>query len=222
MPFDYQDVEQHKKYLAAVPRDVVQRRLEFFRLKEDVMNDLPLNCIDDTISDKYAIWNKWVHPLDPISLDDLKNWFGTPNEVARKQLNATSMLLEGGRLWGRLDRVSVRDLPMRRNYDFRELDPEQRIAVKQMANNLFYGYVDPEEAAKPPISGVIDYMIERTKAVNPKIFVAPDLIVCPDKSVTFQNFPALLFNNVLVYGNGQIITKSHTKIDAFQIQHIDV
>jgi hypothetical protein len=64
-------------------------------------------------------------------------------------------------------------------------------------------------------------MLWRTRATDPKIFVAPDLIVCPDDEIIFKNIPAMLFNNILVYGNGQITTGSHTKIHAHQIQHVD-
>lgn len=221
MSFTYGYIERHKKYLAEVPCDVIRRRLEFFRLKEEVMDVFPFICISDIISSKYARWRPWLHPLDPISLDDLKNWFGTPNEVALQQLNATRMLSEGGKLWCHLNRVNVRNLPKRRDFEFEVLDPEQKVAVKQMANNLLYGYVDPDESAKLPIAGVVDYMIEKARRANPQIFVIPDLIVCPDHKIEFQNIPAMLFNNILIYGNGEIITKSHTKIHAFQIRHVD-
>jgi hypothetical protein len=221
MSFPFRDIELHRKYLAEVPRDVVRRRLEFFRLSEDVMDVLPWICIADKISDKYAESQPWLHPLDPISLFDLKNWFGVPNEVARQQLNATRTLSAGGQMWGRLSRVSVRNLPKVRSFKFESLDPEQMDSVKQMASNLLHGYVDPEEMNLPPISGVVDYMLEQTRARNPKIFVAPDLIVCPDDKIEIQNIPAMLFNNILIYGDGEIISKSYIKIHAYQIRHVN-
>lgn len=219
--FTQGDIEPHMRYLATVPREVVRRRLEYFRLREEVMDVPPIICLLGEISDKYAEWRPWLHPLDPVSLDDLKNWFGVPNEVARLQMSATRTLTDGGNVGGRLTRVRIRHLPMRREYEFHALDAEQRVAVKDMATQLLYGYVDPDEVARPPIAGVVEYMLRRTKATNPRIFVAPDLIVCPDDEIVFKNIPALLFNNVLVYGNGQITTASHTKIHAHQIHHVD-
>jgi hypothetical protein len=160
-----------------------------------------------------------VHPLDPVSLDDLKNWFGVPNESAKRLLSETRAIAAGGSLWAGATQVTPRALPMKRHFEFESLDLEQQLAVRYTANNLLHGYVDPEGASVPPLSGVIEYMIAKSIGYGVKIFVAPDLIVCPDDVVEFENLPALFFKNILIYDTGQIVTKSKTKIHAFQIKH---
>jgi hypothetical protein len=215
------DIERHSKYLLKVRREEVRKRLAFFRLKEDVMEVLPIICISDRISDKYAKWRRYIHPLDPISLDDLKNWFGTPNEIARRQLIETRTIAAGGRLVGPVTRVTDPALPMKRGFDFRKLDQVEQVAVRKLAVNLLHGYVDPEAAKAPHVASVVDYMLNRAKTTKVGIFIAPDLIVCPDDEIVFEGLPALYFNNILVYGGGQITTRSDAKFHAQQIRHVD-
>jgi hypothetical protein len=212
-------LEPHLKYLAKVPREVTQRRLRGYRLHESTIDVVSIICIGDEISNKFARWRDFIHPLDPVSLDDLKNWFGVPNESARRLMNETRTLSDGGQVWGALTRVRIRNLP-ERSFDFKRLDPEQQISVRKMANNLLYGFVDPEEARKPQVSAVVNYMLEQSHALHPKIFVAPNLIVCPDDNIVFDNIPVLYFNNVLIYGDGEITTRGHTKINAVQMRHV--
>jgi hypothetical protein len=50
--------------------------------------------------------------------------------------------------------------------------------------------------------------------------LAQDLIVCPDQVVYLRSFAALYFNNVIVYGNGQIFFGPGTKLHAYQIKHV--
>ncbi len=110
---------------------------------------------------------------------------------------------------------------MKNHYEFHSLDQEQRLAVRQTATSLLYGYVDAESASQPPLSGVIRFMISAAHLAQVNLFYAPDLIVCPDTTVEFKNIPAFLFNNILIYSSGQIITRSKAKIRAVQIQHIN-
>jgi len=220
-PTSTHELASHEKYLAKVPREVTRRQLRAYRLSDSVMDVVSIVCIADEISNKFAKWRDFIHPLDPVSLDDLKNWFGVPNEAARRQLNETRTMSANGQMWGRLTRVRVKNLPTQRNFDFTRLDSEQRLAVRQMANNLLYGYVDAEEARRPQTAAVISYMLDQSRALHPKVFVAPNLIVCPDDHIVFDHIPVLYFNNILVYGEGQITTRGHTKIDAVQIRHVD-
>jgi hypothetical protein len=219
-PISAGKLEPHLKYLAKVPREVTQRALRAYRLKDSVIDVISIICIADEISNKYARWRDFIHPLDPVSLDDLKNWFGVPNESARRMLNETRTLADGAKLWGPLTRVRVGNLPSQRSFEFARLDPAQQVSVQQMATNLLYGFVDPEEARRPQVAGVINFMLEQCHALHPKIFVAPNLIVCPDDEVIFDNIPVLYFDNILVYGDGKITTRGHTKINAQQIRHV--
>ena len=220
MAEEHGDIERHRKHLAEVSEEFITRQSERFRIpREALAEGLPVVCISAEISDKYAKWRRWVHPLDVRSLEDLKDWFGVTNESALKAMSEKRSPEVPATL-RRLARVDVRHVP-EKSFEFGRLEPEQMSSVKQLATNLLYGFVDPEAASEPRTAAVIEYMIDRTRAADPKIFVCPDLIVCPDEVVEFQGLPSLLFNNVLIYGNGQIRTKSHTKLNANQIKHVD-
>lgn len=213
------DIEAHRKYLAQVPRDEVQRRLEVFHLKEEVMEQLPIVCQSFEVRPDDEVYQPWLHPLDPISLDDVKNWYGVPNETARFQANAVRERTGGDRHWGRMKPVDHVHLPATRRFDFGSLEPVQQAAVRQMATNLLYGYVDPDEARRLPYAAVIEYMIDRARGLT--AFVCPDLVVCPDDVVVLKSIPVAIFNNILIYDTGEIVTKHHTAIHAFQLQHVD-
>jgi hypothetical protein len=221
MAMEYDDIKPHEKYLAKVPREVLRKRLAVFRLKEEVMDVLPFICRKITVKAPFTEYRQWLHPLDPISLDDLKNWFGVPNETAGYLLSKTPTVSSKSRLSFNFSESLPRALPMMHHYEFESLDQEQRLAVQQTANSLLYGYVDPKQASQPAVSGVVNYMISAARKLKVAVFVTPDLIVCPDDVVEFENVPLLFFNNILVYGNGQIVTKSKTKIHSFQIRHVD-
>ena len=192
-------------------------RLEIYRLKPPKKVALPIICIDGLIRPirEYA---QWVHPLEPVSLDDLKNWVGIPNAVARKAFERPSALRGGNHACSPLREVCMTDLPLKK-FRFERLEPRQQQAVQQLATNMLYGYVDEAEAKEPHVAAVISNMLERAKGI--KAFVAPDLIVCPDDHVTFQGFSTLIFNNILVYGSGQVSPGHFTKVDAVQIRHVN-
>lgn len=216
------DIEAHRKYLAVVPRETVRRRLQVFRLDDSAIEVAPLVCVNLEIRPDDEIWREYLHPLDPVSIDDLKNWFGTPNEVARKQMVTSRGFDAQGRMTGSpVKRVRVADDLPKGKINFAKLAQPQRLAVKQTMNNILYGYVDPEQAKRGSYAAVIDYMVSRAKALRPKVFVAPDLIVCPDDNVVFNGIGTLYFNNILIYGSGQITVNGGAKIQAQQIRHID-
>jgi hypothetical protein len=202
------DLEPHRKYLAERSPEWFRRQVAMFRLSDDVMDILPLVCIEDIVSGKFAKWREWVHPLDPVSLDDLKNWFGTSNEVAKRQ--------------GKVVRLSLmpdRTLP-RRSFELDRIDDEQRSAVLTTARELLYNYVDPADLDKPEIRAVVDYMVERARRSGVSIFIAPELIVCPDKEIVFENIASLMFTNILIYGGGTVTVRGHTSIHSQQIRHV--
>jgi hypothetical protein len=209
----------HDKYLAKVSYEVVRKRLEVFHLKSTAIEVLPFVCRSFQIAAPFTEFREWMKPVDPENLYDLKNWFGVPNETAQRMLSQTRSSSVDAK-WCHAPDEPPRALPMMRDYEFGSLDPEQQVAVRETANNLLYGYADPEKIQQPPWSGVINYMLKESEGL--KIFVAPDLIVCPDNVIKFKNIPALFFNNILIYGNGRIITESKTKVHAFQIRHVDV
>ncbi|HEX8600425.1 MAG TPA: hypothetical protein VF952_18150 [Chloroflexia bacterium] len=211
---DDRDLERHKKHLVEVPREVNIARLQRFRLRDDIFSTTPpLICILDDIIADFVRYKVHIHPLDPVSIFDLKDWVGVPNEVALKQQRSLELRST------REQQVPMHRLPARKRFDFEKLDQEERVAVRQMAENLLLGYVDEERIKRPPYSGVVEYMLERARG-NLKAFVAPDLIVCPGDTVSFTGFSTLIFNNVIVYGNGRIRLGNNTKLHAYHIKHV--
>jgi hypothetical protein len=204
------DIEKHRKHLAVVSDDVVRRKLEGFRLKDVTMEPLPFICQPFTVRAPFTEYRKWLHPLDPVTLDDLKNWFGVPNEIAMRMKQERHVIAED---------ITPIALPQR-GFDFTKLDNEQRKAVRQMSKNLLYGYVTPESQSVPAVQAVVRYMLSSAKVGKLQVFVAPYLIVCPDTVVEFHNLPVLYFNNILIYGNGKIKTSSTTTIHAVQIKRV--
>jgi hypothetical protein len=214
------DPNKHKEHLRVVSPDVVRRKMEFFRLKDVKFEALPIECRSFTIKPPYREYLKFLHPLDPVSLDDLKNWFGTPNELAKTMRSETRCVGPDGRMCSGGSMVVPTGLPTKGKWDFRKLATEERRAVKQMANSLLHGYVAPDTLKSEPVQSVANYMVSAARALKLQIFVAQDLIVCPDEVVEFQGLPALYFNNILIYGNGKIKTKNNTTIHAVQIKRV--
>lgn len=214
------DIKKHEKHLAVVSPDVVKRNLEFFRLKDVIMEMLPIICLSFSAKPPFAEYRKWLHPLYPQSLDDLKNWFGVPNEVAKGLLKESRIICNECKPWSGATQITPKALPQKAGWDFSKLDNKQRLAVRQMSNKLLYGYVSPESQKTASTEGVVNYMLAMAKLKAVQIFVAPDLIICPDEVVEFNNVSALYFNNILIYGNGKLKTKGNTSIHAVQIKRV--
>jgi len=213
----------HKEHLATFPAKVTQKKLEYFRLKDIEMVELPFKCRSFEIKPPFnKEIQRWVHPLDPISLDDLKNWFGLPNETAQSLRKTAPAVSHDGRLWLKQIQITPRALPSKQVWKYAELDPEEQRAVMLMSKNLLYGYVDPESLETPSVKGVVDFMLDMAKKKGTYIFTAPDLVICPDETVTFNNMAALYFNNILIYGNGTLKTRGNTTIHALQIKRVPV
>lgn len=214
------NIRKHEQHLAVVSPDVVKRNLESFRLKDVRMEELPFKCKSFIVEPPFTQYKKWLHPLDPRSLDDLKNWFGVPNESAKGVLKDSRVICNECKPWSGATHITPKALPKKAGWDFSRLDNEQRLAVRQMSKKLLYGYVSPESQKTASIEGVVNYMLALAKLKKIQIFVAPDLIICPDEVVKFNNVSALYFNNILIYGNGKLITKGNTSIHAVQIKRV--
>jgi hypothetical protein len=213
----YEGPHEHDKYLVRPPREALRTRLKVFGVDESALHPLPFICnlkvrqvvltprrkFDPTIGEI----DSFVHYQSPRSLSELKELVGVPNRVMK---NNTSCA-------GRRE-VCMHHLPSQKDFSFQTLDPEQRIAVRNAAHNLLYGYVDDERVSRGPLKAVSDYMLQASQSVA--TFLAEDLVVCPGHTIQFQNFAALYFNNVLVYGTGQIKLGNHTKLHAHQVIHV--
>lgn len=211
---------KHKEHLAVVPRDVVKRNLEGFRLKEIELQVLPFDCLSFSIKPPFEEYGQWLHPLIPKSLDDLKNWFGIPNRVAKTMVKEPRVLCPNGKLWSRTTQITPKALPKKPDWNFDKLEREEQLAVHEMSMNLLYGYVSPESQKTSTIERLVKFMIITALNKEVQIFMAPDLIICPNEVVEIHNVSTLYFNNILIYGNGVLKTKGDTKIHAVQIKHV--
>lgn len=217
---DSKDLGPHRRYLREVSEEDVTRRLRYYRLDRSAMGIVPFICISEEIGDKYAKWRDFIHPLDPVSIDDLKNWFGIPNHLARRRLGDLPPVEKGEPVAkGELRAVEKRLLPAKA-FVFERLDDRQRAAVSQFSRNLLYTRIDDEDLKDPKVRATIESMIAIAQMRRPQVFVVPDLIVCPNDKVVFNKISVLLFNNVVIYGAGQIRTIGHTKFDAFHLEHV--
>jgi hypothetical protein len=157
----------------------------------------------------------YLHKLTPESLDHLKQLAGVPNEVYASLRKQSGGFCKDG---VQLRSVRMHDLPTEGTIHFSHLRAEQRVAVKDLAFNLLMGYADPAVVQKPPYKAVVDYMVGHVVAAP--VFVGKDLLVCPDETVEFSGFLAVLFDNVVVVGNGRIVLGNNTKLHAYQIKHV--
>lgn len=214
-------IENHKEHLTTFSAEIVQKKLESFRLKDIEMVELPFKCRSFEIKPPFdKELQRWIHPLAPISLDDLKNWFGLPNEMALNLRKMAPGVSHDGRLRSNYIPIIPRALPSKKEWKYFELDTEEQRAVMQMSKNLLYGYVEPKSLETASVKGVVDFMLDLAKKRGTYIFTAPDLVICPDETVVFSNMAALYFNNILIYGNGRLKTRGNTTIHALQIKRI--
>lgn len=156
---------------------------------------------------------EFIRTITPKSLHHLKQLVGIPNDVAFKQQNRfqASTLAR---------KVKLQDLPVESKLRFRSLDVQQRTAVNAMAHNLLHGYVDDDSLKRQPYKSVADYMLESAKDLP--TFQARNLIVCPGETIFFNGFAAMFFQNVIIYGDGEIRMSNHSKLHAYQIKRVPV
>lgn len=214
-------LEQHKKHLRPVSSADISARRKYYRLRPEMREALPLICRSTTVGIADRHWREFIHPLDIVSFDDVKNWFGIPNHLARRKLSDLRPAADGAPAAGGLSKVNKRLLPDKRGFSFEKLDGPQRAAVRQMSLNLLYSRVSDSELRDKKISAVAEHMLQAAKVREPMVLSIPDLVVCPDDEVVFDRISLLLFNNVVIYGSGRITTIGHTKIHALNLTHVD-
>ena len=211
-------LREHSKYLVKVDPEKLQAKLGLFGLQPADLHPMPLICnlkeigpIILTPKKRFdphvGEMDRYVHTITPRSIQELKELVGVPNRVMEKNVS-----------YALRREVSLYQLPSQDEMSFESLEAERRTAVFDMAHNLVYGYADEERMSKPPLSGIVKFVLERSQELP--LFVAQDLIVCPDETIEFNNFAALYFNNVVVYGSGRIKLGNNTKLHAVQVTHV--
>jgi hypothetical protein len=173
-----------------------------------------------------------VHTAKPRSLEHLKELVGVPNSALkaaeriapmpvaaapRQERSKLDSLAEFGGRMAPLP-VELRHLPTTKKITFKRLNANQRVAVRNQAFNLIYGYADAEMVERPPLAAIRDYVLNEARALP--VLVLDDLVVCDGEVVEFNGFSSLYFNNVLVEGSGEIRMGSFTKLHAYAVKRV--
>lgn len=210
-------LRDHRAHLLSPEPEWLQDKLKMFEMRPEELKPLapicnvlkgpvyldPVRKFDPHVGEL----DRYIRTVTPKDIDDLKELAGVPNRVFEKE-----------KPYNRLRCVQMHHLPARKTVRLRELDLNERIAVRDMAHNLLYGYVDKRKMSKVPYKAVIEFMLERAQLLN--VFVADTLIVCPNEIVEFRNFAAVYITNVIVYGSGTIRLGNNTKLHSYQIKHV--
>lgn len=147
--------------------------------------------------------------VNPGTIDELKELAGVPNRAfatAPKQVPVQ---------YG-IESREIAALPS--PISIPRLAPQAKQTFWQASHNILRGPTDPKMLASPGYKQVAAAMLKLAR--NIPVFLAPDLIVCDKDVVTFSGFGALYFNNVLVYGSGQIVLGRNTTLHAYQIKRV--
>lgn len=221
MPRTRREKHDHSEHLLRPSDEDLQRHLTPFAIEREAFTALGSFVICDfkepiLISSRipfdpsiYEGAAPIVHYVTPKSLDQLKELTGVSNRVFEQNpqhcgpslCDVGTQLLggQGSRSFGRLER-------------------ERQTALLNAGQALLYGRADADVIKRPPYDALVKQMVKR--AVRLPTLLAQNLIVCPDQVVHLQSFASLYFNNVIVYGNGQIFFGPGTKLHAYQIQHV--
>ena len=154
-------------------------------------------------------WKKYYFKVTPKNLDHLKILAGVPNATARKVIESKNHL--------NLKAVEYNELPMEASFKFESLPINSKMAVINSAHNLLFGYVDPTAMHATPYAGIVNYMLNEAKDLT--VFAADDLIVKDGETRVFKDAATLAFNNVKIYGTGQIVIESQIKLIANSVQY---
>lgn len=217
---------KYRKHFKKFPEDEVARRVASFGVDSSTLNRLdPVVICGLEKAGRYVTvgrsrpWDPYINYLTPRTLDDLKEWVGVPNSVAQYS-DPVSFIRDGYEAAARTidgEKVGLHHLPTARSFTFDRLHGSQRTAVRHVAQRLLYGVTEPDAVGRPPLAAVVKYMLGAAQRLP--AFMAPDLLVCPDHTVSFPNFAVLYFNNVVVVGSGQIVLGRQAKLHALQITH---
>lgn len=154
-------------------------------------------------------FEEFTHFVKPQSIMHLKQLCGVPNSAFLRARALNPCHCPPHEIQSHL-------LPNDRIVDLSRLEAAQRLAVKQLAENLLYGYADEEEMTKnPQLAAAGNFALSRAEILP--IFAAKNLIVCDGEKVVFSGFASLLFHNVIIEGSGEINLGNYSKLVAYNI-----
>lgn len=202
------NIAEIQKHLVSVSKEAEVKRLKELKL-DHLIKELPKLALDGHLKsigpDEPALKHHFVH-VEPRTLEDLKLWAGVPSDIARHSK-------------GKIKKIpfSEAELPKDTDFNFDRLPPQQQKTVLAAARDLLIGDVDPKNVERPPLAGVVRYMLHRARKFP--VFLASDLIVYDGETVELKGAPLFVFNNVIVYGSGEIRLETDCKIVAESVQH---
>lgn len=114
--------------------------------------------------------------------------------------------------------IKLNLLPRKKKIDVSTLSNDSFREVRKMATKILLGHVNSDELTKLPYVGIQDYMLE--EASNLPVFIAQDLIIKDGEIYVLKKTASAVFNNIIIYGSGEIKLESDMKIIANSIKHI--
>jgi hypothetical protein len=210
-------LKTHRKHLEKPPDEFLKEKLALFGMTPEDLEAIPPVLINDKrrravvihaekgAKPKVIDHSKHTKTVTPKSLDELKELAGVPQRVFEKQPELVETALKREVDAGRIRKLRGRP-------KLGDLEPDDQKAVFDEAFNYLMGPVDR------PSKFVVTAMLQLAQKLA--LFIATDLIVNDGQSVTFANYGALYFNNVLVYGSGSINLGDNTKLHAYSVKHV--
>ena len=158
--------------------------------------------------------------VSPKSLSQVKELFGVPNRAIAQSDRITELERQMAFENMLRQQVSIPGTPLG------ERKRARKSTLKSLTRNIFYEYVDEEIILAQPFSLFGDYLKRQREAIldasaNTPTFSLPNLIICPGEKVSFKDFGALCFANIIIVGSGEIILESGMKLHAYQIKTVD-
>jgi hypothetical protein len=210
-------LSEHRKHMLTPKPEWLRDKLKMFKMKTAELKPLPPICNVPTGSvylnpemkfePHVGELSRYIRTITPRNIFELKELVGIPNRVFEKNKPRIG-----------LRKVQKHHLPVEKVRAFKELQADERIAVRDAAHNLLYGYVDNKTISKPPFTSVVEFMLERARFLAS--FITDSLIVCPNEIVHFNNFAVVYITNVVVYGSGTIRLGNNCKLHSYHIKHV--
>lgn len=220
-------IEDYKDDLEEPPDDFLRERLELFGFEPGKFADVPSIVIEKqrkpvSINPREGFDPKRLGDVkrhstvvEPDDLLALKELSGVPQRVFDNQQDRPKWESPRPAALRRRHDAIVAKLPQR--VSVAKLSDERKEAVFAVAFDLLHGPVSDRMISREGYDKVVKVMLGLSKLTA---FLSPDLVVADGQTVTFSNYAALYFNNVVVYGSGGIRLGHNTKLHAFSIKHL--
>jgi hypothetical protein len=225
-------LQRHRKHLQAPPDDFLAAKLDLLGVSQATFAKAPPLVVKGKKPAR-------VHPkegftptalgtikrhtarLRPDSLATLKELAGVPERAFQPRPEVRQAARRRARpvapepIRAVDDEVIARLSP---GTKFAKVPRAEQEVVWNAGYNLLHGAADEATLARPGYTAVAEIMLELAQRLS--LFFAQDLVVESGASVQFDTYGVLYFNNVLVYGSGEIRLADNAKLHAYAITHL--